>query len=345
VKTQQARVERKRSKRNKRLSKKQNLNCRRLFPKVFFENDGASPAYYEAVQQATRLIIRNHLYLFEKSMSDIYRKAANSGFPYVLQSLTCCQGNHFYKNLQIAQIISALGELLNQRLQKSGLTGDFPVESFDVCPGRPCLNTILIRCRGMERAKLRGGTAYHSKWEPTVSVNGQEQKVAFCRHAIERICERAIVGWRSFGGWTDAFAYLFNCIYFEPYQTSEGEHGFVIYQQCRPGFLSHLYGSQVIGELDPQKKYYYRVGYCPVVCENGFAAAKTMLIPGMRGTPERSVLEEMASNKRDLNVLDDRIGKLTLTDLAKSLDFGLIRMFHNAIPQVVSFNHKVFRSQ
>tara|TARA_R110002020_G_scaffold214427_4_gene421462 strand:+ start:584 stop:889 length:306 start_codon:yes stop_codon:yes gene_type:complete len=99
----------------------------------------------------------------------------------------------------------------------------------------------------------------------------------------------------------------------------------------------------VIGELDPQKKYYYRVGYCPVVCENGFAAAKTMLIPGMRGTPERSVLEDMASNKRHLNVLDDSISKLTLTDLAKSLDFGLIRKFHDAIPQVVSFNHKVFR--
>ena len=34
------------------------------------------------------------------------------------------------------------------------------------------------------------------------------------RHALERICERTVYDWRTYGGHSDAFAFLDNCVYF-----------------------------------------------------------------------------------------------------------------------------------
>ena len=47
---------------------------------------------------------------------------------------------------------------------------------------------------------------------------------------------------------------------------------------------------QILDHLDPETKYAYRVGYCPVEEEGDFFVAKTVLVPEYTATPEYGVL-------------------------------------------------------
>jgi hypothetical protein len=73
--TRQVRIEKKRSKRGKRLAKKQAytrvLETAQLFPKVVYTNEGASPEFFDAVQQAMQEIVRNHPRLLGKHMTRV----------------------------------------------------------------------------------------------------------------------------------------------------------------------------------------------------------------------------------------------------------------------------------
>ena len=72
-------------------------------------------------------------------------------------------------------------------------------------------------------------------------------------HAIERIFERSVHDWRTFGGSGDAFALVANCVYFEDCSGNFGEPCFTLYNKCetRPPFgdLPQV----LLGEDDPAK--------------------------------------------------------------------------------------------
>ena len=40
------------------------------------------------------------------------------------------------------------------------------------------------------------------------------------------------------------------------------------------------------GDAPPERTLYYRAFYCPVAHDKRLAIAKTVLVPGQRGTPE-----------------------------------------------------------
>ena len=347
--SQQVKIEKKRNKRKKILANKQ-AHARRqaalqLFPEVFYKNEGASPAFFDAVHQAMREFVRDHTKLFGKRATELMRTAKKIGFPYVLHSLARAEGRPVLESLQVATFACMLGEPLMHSLRNA--TGDlfFPCHDCCVIPGKPRANTILVRCRALMDFKTRGGTAYFSPWKPTVRLDVKEWIVAFYRHAIERICDRAVQNWRSYGGWGDVFAFLYNCVYFKPCRFPKGDVGFSLFQKCSPSYVSYFYAEQILGKLDPKKTYYYRVGYCPVIREGAFAVAKTLLIPGMRGTPEHAIICKMAGDFDQRLNLERRVKRHTLRGLIESPDFGLIRSFHQGgVLQVISLDQEVFRT-
>ena len=89
---------------------------------------------------------------------------------------------------------------------------------------------------------------------------------------------------------------------------------------------------------------YYRVGYCPVVLENGIAKATTFLYPGYTATPEYGLVL-----KSDLPPEE----KARMRELAKQQDancvildneIDAIKWFHeNGVPQVIQTEQTIFR--
>jgi len=110
-----------------------------------------------------------------------------------------------------------------------------------------------------------------------------------------------------------------------------------------PGFFGHVYAQEVLGRSDLSKEYYYLVGYCPVAFHDRFAVARTLLNPGMKGTPEYRIVRQMCrepdGTPRAYGVREkelwEKVGDLSAASLGKTLDFSLIKRFHDGgIPQV-----------
>jgi hypothetical protein len=182
------------------------------------------------------------------------------------------------------------------------------------------------------------------------------------RHALERICKRTVYDWRTYGGHGDAFAFLDNCVYFEDCTAVRGEPSFVVWNSCVPHHASWDYVEQVLGErvtlqgdyyedvanAMKGRRFYYRVGYCPVEFHGDLAVATTLLVPGMEGrlgTPEGRLIgqsglpaDEVAEKR------SQRERQLSMKALVDEGDYTLVKWFHqNGVPQVVQMDHDVFR--
>jgi hypothetical protein len=172
--------------------------------------------------------------------------------------------------------------------------------------------------------------------------------VAFSQHALEQICDRTVDDWRTYGGHGDAFAFFENCVYFEDCTAERGEPSFVVYNSCAPHFASWNYVTQVLGNSVPGRRYYYRVGYCPVSLHGRFAKAITLLVPGMRkqkGTPEAKLIEQSNLLSADIASLQARFERQkSMKELEEGGDYSLVKWFHqNGVPQVVELSHDVFQ--
>ncbi len=161
---------------------------------------------------------------------------------------------------------------------------------------------------------------------------------------MERVFGRVVDDWCSYLGLGDAFAFFYDCIYFQPWTSSSG-YGFMVYEQCKKGFFSWAYVEALLGQQEESDTYYYRVGCCPGIPQQDVLVARTVLLPGMKGTPEFDwYLQNVGSGREERKKLYERVTDLSKCVLSKTLDFDLLHLFHHqaGIPQVVKFTPPVF---
>lgn len=227
---------------------------------------------------------------------------------------------------------------------------------------------LTVLCRSLQARETLNGTAYFSRRMPRIRFHGikGDWVVAFftgsrSRHALDRICERTVYNWRTYGGHDDAFAFFDRCVYFEDCTAVRGEPSFVVWNSCVPHHTSWHYVEQVLGErvtlqgdyyedvADAMKgrRFYYRVGYCPVEFHGDLAVATTLLVPGMEGrlgTPEGRLIGQSGLPADEVKEKrDQRERQLSMKALVDGGDYSLVKWFHdNGIAQVVEFEHDVF---
>ena len=212
---------------------------------------------------------------------------------------------------------------------------------FNVAYIIPIGKSFRVFFNGMLTKKMDNAPPiYYSKHKPTIEINGEKLLIGFSRHAIHRICERCVGDWGTNGGATDAFAFFNSCIYFELYEDDtrrENQYYFTFYQTCADGFFSGMYPRMILDNFDPTKTYYYRIGYCPIVVNGNFACGKTMLPPGMRGTPEDKLLRKSNLSREEKHkIYKSAENAFSFSGLAKSQDFTGLKWFHdNGVPQIV----------
>jgi hypothetical protein len=186
-----------------------------------------------------------------------------------------------------------------------------------------------------------GGTIYHSRFKPTIDINGQKKIVGFSQHAIERICQRIVPRWHTYLGLGNAFAFFDQCVRFDRSDLPDGQLAFTFYDQCRKGFSSWRFVAEVLGDdTEDDGRFYYRVGYCPAVIEGNFIKAKTLLFPGHRNTPEHRLVwasDVPVEVKRQVEDMD-------AAWLEATEDFRLIKFFHQrGVPQVIHDERELFK--
>lgn len=195
---------------------------------------------------------------------------------------------------------------------------------------------IIVDFRSLEQARTKNGIIYFSRYRPTVEIEERKLVVGWSKHAIERTCERIVSRWDSYLGLGDVFAFFHQCRRFDPCLLHNGRDiGFTFYDICAEGFFSGLIADQVLGRK-PDGLCYYRVGYCPVVIESGFAKATTLLYPGYAGTPEYGLILRSGHPHLRRSEVIEKTSVMTRKTLEATGDFSLMKYFHDGgIAQVI----------
>ncbi len=212
---------------------------------------------------------------------------------------------------------------------------------------------IVAKFRSLLTQKSSGGTTYYSRYKPTIVFEGKEYIVGFSTEALKRTCERAMKDPLRYDALGDVYAYFEDCQYFEPCTLRDGSYAFSFFDEC-PADLSLQVSSWQLGwaktilgvkEVDPtQGKLYYRVGYCPVALDKGFAKAKTLLFPGFKKTPEYEALDNIHMPPETKRRLQRLATDSDMTSLWETNDFSALKCFHdNGIEQVRQTTEPLFR--
>ena len=214
-------------------------------------------------------------------------------------------------------------------------------------------DVIVVKFCSLLTQKSSGGTIYYSRYKPTINYKGKKYIVGFSKEALKRTCERTMKDPLIYAALGDVYAYFEDCQYFEPCTLRDGSPAFSFFDECFPHSSPKLASSQrllsekILGtkEVDPAKgKLYYRVGYCPVALDKGFAKAKTLLFPGFKKTPEYEALDNAHMPPKTKRRLQRLAKTSDMSSLLETWDVAALKWFHdNGVPQVIQTTEPLFR--
>jgi len=319
------------------------------YPVVRIDDTYGDPRFIEAVKLAATRTDFDNPELFgdaDRAFHKILRADGLGEAARVVRavSLRLALDQHPAANVLAHTLAMSYGEALFQQIPEDVRKRFLPYNDMRV---DFTARDIVLRFSSMNRKSGDGGTIFYSSRRPKISLRDQEWKVAFSRHAIERICARLNPRYLTYAAAGDVHAVLNTCIWYEPVTLFPNHPAFAIWDTCsNPTNLSYqLFVREVLGErnvVPGNGPCYHRVGYCPVVFEDGFAKAKTFLCPGYDTTPEYGLVRKSRMSALDKDLM---IHSASSSDLLHIADEGVeaIKWFHeNGVLQVKQMRHKVF---
>jgi hypothetical protein len=333
-------------KRNNALQKKHEKEDNKIKIKIGPYDKGlVSEQFVTEVINCLHNIRLNDRSIFTEKQERIFKWMKKIGFSAVLDELetNCADDPECHR----FAVIPKIGETVYEQLKnKNVLLNYIPYTHATI---KPVDNEFLVIFRALQKQKSKFGTLYHSSLKPTVRIDDREYIVAFSRHAIERICERAIMNWQTFLGANDAFLYLERCVKYdivEDANSKEKKYFITFYEPCAIASGNMIYINRVLEKIENNTDYCFRIGYCPIEINGDYACALTLLTPGMKGTPEDLLLKES-----DLSYEDKQKIRADVQDMIskkiwfEKRNFEAIKWFHqNGISQVMKVEEKIFEN-
>jgi hypothetical protein len=319
------------------------------YPGFRFDTTNGDPAFVELVKKAVAQINFEDESVFLPWEAEVYQllkqRGSTAAFA-ALERATAAWKEDGMEGTELAEVhfSTNLGQAVFNVIGEAELLKYIP---FNDVRFYQVGHDISVVFGSLLHAKGSGGTVYYSRKKPAIEIDGEKKIVAFSKHAIDRICDRIKVRWKTYGALGDLFAFLSHCVYFERCCLDGGQLAFSFYDICSdPPFSQHWYVEEVLGEenVDPAKgDCYYRLGYCPAVIEGEFIKAKTLLFPGFASTPEYRLIQKSSLSRQEKQEMVEKTKHLDADTLYSSHDFSLIKWFHdNGVPQVVQLQQPAF---
>jgi hypothetical protein len=321
----------------KRIAKEKRAREYPIFHYEDYNREAVSEKFVREIKQTLSGINFDDQTIFKKEHMAFFKLMKKIGFKQAIDLTKRGISDSRKKDLIKVSFEFFVGQIVFQKLREKGILDDFiPYNDVGIYPSG---NDFIVKFDGLLSKRTKYGTIYYSSLKPKVKIEGNEFIVAFTRHAIERICDRCVADWRMYAGAGDVFSYIKKCNFFEVIKPSDSskKNFITFYDGCTEGFFNFNYVTEVLGSYEPNKNYFYRVGYCPVGISGEFVSAITMLTPGMRGTPEHLLLinSNLPTPKKDefKRYIEISMKKI---EFANDSNFEAIKWFHqNGIPQVV----------
>jgi len=342
-------ADRRKARKNKKAARARRSYERRRyrdrFPDFVFEENKADQAFVDAVKPLIKGLDFRDKSLFQPEETLFLELMKAEGYQEAVATvLRRTHERHRYPT-EVA-LAFLLGYKIFELLRRAGQYERWiPYHDIEVLPN---LRRFVVRFSSLLSARTPGGRRYFPSHKPKVTVRGKDYTACFSRHAIERLCERAVGDWRDYAGAGDAYALIAKTKWFEPTHVDYRgriQYAFAVYQACFKGFVSGWYTEEVLGVETENDRFLYLAGYCPIAIFDSLAGATTMLSPGMRGTPEAKLLTASDLPRAE----KERIRKsgetaASFSKLVETRDFSAIKWFHdNGIPQVIEVNETRFK--
>jgi hypothetical protein len=317
-------------------AKRQKIQARsyaQKYPEFEFETNGVDPGFVKLIQDATQKLRLDDPELFsEEDMEVFHQLGYTKGADFLLKML---------------ELAEKLGEILYSRIQKETLVQYIPYCGVGVFLD-PVIRSVRIRFVSLRTIKGTGGGGriYCSTHGYTMTLNGKTLPMGFTRHAVERISARCVENPTGYIGSCNAFGFLNEYRAFKPVTLLDGSPAAEILDACLPCFhRNELLFEAVMGRpLDSSRKWALRVGYCPVVEDNGYWKAVTLLYPGYKNTPEYATLQHLPKKERASALAAAK--NLSVPQLAVTKDFSLFKKFHDGgVPQVLKVKEHLYAGQ
>jgi hypothetical protein len=240
-----------------------------------------------------------------------------------------------------------LGNWIFERLPEPCRVKPLPFHYYEAVPST---KDLVIRFALLPNTTNEHGRIYYSGFQPTVPFGGGKWKVAFFRHAIERICERLCTKPQiNFSHFSSLATYFRFTTYFEPLELPDGQHAIRLFDYCYRGddVGNHPYVKHVLENEIPAAQNAHLVhvlGYCPLSFIGPRAVAKTFLYPGYRNTPEDHLVRTAPitmAKRRELLALASHNNA---TNFYVAGGFEAIKWYHdNGVPQVIALKRELSR--
>lgn len=322
------------------------------YPKIRIGKRDADPEFIDAVIAAAKTIDFLDEKLFGSAQQAFYRMGKAYGFKRALDTLRDIPsinygGRILGGNAKLAIAYLTLGVCILDRvpldirrkyMPYNGMFVDF--ESTD----------IMLNFTQIESAKTDGGKVYYSPLKPKISWNGKELFVGFTRHSIDQICKRINPRYTDYGASGDVHAFFRSCIYFETTTLLNNKPALVLYNMCfLPGFAHYgFYAEKVFGLdnlVEGEGRLFYKLGYCPIEEQDGFAKAITFLPPGYCRTPEYAKIKNARIPQEIKNRLVAKATDESWVESDKLMlyDTEVVEWLHNnGMPQVFQMKQKIY---
>jgi len=325
------------------------------YPNFYYQNydkESVSEKFVQEVKKILNSLNFNDKTLFNSIGQQFLKHMKQSGFVKAHASLKINLSNsaiddNIKRNIE-GYTMTVVGFALFKILEERGLLETyFPYNDVNILPKPLDYKDFIVEFDGLLWKKTPFGRIYYSALKPKVCINEKEYTVAFSKHAIERICVRYVEDWKLFDCAGAIFNLLKDYANFEIIKTNYNnkiQYFLTVYDSLEKGCAGYHYLSEILEDYDTSRKYYYRIGYCPIGFTEDFVSAKTLLAPGMRGTPEYIKMKES-----DLKLsTQDKFERLANLQL-KKLEFrdhsyyDALKWYHeNGIYQVVELEKNPF---
>jgi hypothetical protein len=329
---------RKRIKRN--LLKKNQLKRLPKYPEIVLQKADASvsPEFVAAVRQIVNGIDLADPAQFPPSVRVFFQNLCRVGLSSSLTKATRFV-EPALKHAKAIQLKCYLGDFIMDglknalQIEKYVPYNDFYIEYSG--------QNIIIRFDSLLSCYSKFGKIYYSRWKPQVNIEGKDYTVAFSRHAIERYRQRTVGDGYSYGGTGDAFMYLSYCNRYDHHSNEwngKQKHYLSFYSDCLKGFFTGEFARRILEKDDvPNYSHACRMGYLPVRLWKGFACAATLLVPGMKGTPEQILLKNADIDETlKKRLIQSNQLKLSIRECIANDVIWVLKWYHdNGVSQVI----------
>ncbi len=344
------RDDRKRQKKRRREKKKDRSSVirhlqRDQYPVLVIEaEDGVHAAFREAVETAVARFCYDDVAICRPEVRYCYKVIRQVGWDKFLDKWFVAQTQGGQKATDMThalQIMSQhLGSWLFDQVPTTIKSEALPYSVFKTRIGK---ESIVVHLLAIQKARGAGGNIYYSQQNAArpLPIAGGVYPLGFSKHAIDQICFRERNPNLSYNAAAYVHEVLSNWTCVEACQLCDGTPAVSLFAVCGlPTSPNHdLYVRRLlhVESTDWAKELFaYRLGYCPIVVDNGFAKAVTFLYPGYRNTRERRAIErsrDLAHSKRVKWL--DCIENMGVDNLGNEEHGGVLEWFHrNAVTQV-----------